>query len=481
MATIGSLAVNIIARTDKLNKGLGKSQKAITKFAASAGAAAAKVAKFGAAATAAGAGLATVFVRQQFAAIDSIGKMSERLGIATEQLSGLHHAAGMAGIGTNTLDMALQRMARRTSEAARGSGEAVGALQELGLSARTLSQLSPDRQLGRVADALNRVQGQSDRIRLAFKLFDSEGVALLNLTQEGSEGIAAMVAEAERLGLTFDKAGFEKIKAANDAVTRLKSAFTGVWRTAAIQIAPAVERVAKWISTSMERAGTLQSIFRGIGNTFHSIRNFVDQIRVLFIKTQVGFNKIIIAMGDGLNSLAQKTIEFINKIPGVDLQSGGLNMAFNEELRRTNERLIKNIGKIQSEMQRRAENRLGASPTARGENTLFRDAAAGAFAGIGATIRQISGMTQQIGALGGLVTGKQPGGPVRPGMNAALEAGTREAFMAQRGGGRQELQRKMNKLMERDVKANEDVSKKMSALIESMKAGAGKVFSIPNA
>jgi hypothetical protein len=46
--------------------------------------------------------------------------------------------------------------------------------------------------LGEVADAFARIEDPAERVRLAFKLFDSEGVALVNLLNDGSGALEEM-------------------------------------------------------------------------------------------------------------------------------------------------------------------------------------------------------------------------------------------------------------------------------------------------
>ncbi len=129
---------------------------------------------------------------------EAAGLMSTRLGIATEKLTAFHFAIRFAGIRAAEFDMALQRMARRVAEAAQGMGEAKTAIQELGLDAAKLAQLPVDKQMNAIADALLKVENQSDRVRLAFKLFDSGGVKLLQtLDEAGTAGSGSV-----RVGFT---------------------------------------------------------------------------------------------------------------------------------------------------------------------------------------------------------------------------------------------------------------------------------------
>src|SRR5690606_8170276 len=72
-------------------------------------------------------------VNTQLRSADQMLKLTQRIGGTTESLSELQYVASQANIEFNTLTMGLQRMTRRVAEAARGTGEARGALRELGL------------------------------------------------------------------------------------------------------------------------------------------------------------------------------------------------------------------------------------------------------------------------------------------------------------------------------------------------------------
>lgn len=192
------------------------------------------------AAFAGGAGMG-MMVKSAFASGDALAKTGEKLGIATERLAGLRTAAERSGVASNTLDMALQRMTRRVAEAARGTGEAKDAIKELGLDASALGRMAPDQQFRAIADAMKGIEGQGDKVRLAFKLFDSEGVALINTLNMGVKGLDAAQQETEKFGLALDAVKTAKMVAVNDAAARSSQAFKGVANELALALAPGLE------------------------------------------------------------------------------------------------------------------------------------------------------------------------------------------------------------------------------------------------
>lgn len=156
---------------------------------------------------------------------DNLLKFSQRVGVSVEALSQLKYVAEIGGLSIETFTMAMQRSTRRIAEAAQGTGEAKNALRELGLDASKLVKLSPDRQLEAIADAMLGVENQADKVRLAMKLFDSEGVAMIQTMQGGSKEILALRKEAEALGGTLTTSQAKDFAAYNDSLVRLKTAF----------------------------------------------------------------------------------------------------------------------------------------------------------------------------------------------------------------------------------------------------------------
>ncbi len=269
MAVIRSLAVNVTAKTKKFEQGMKRSSKSTKGFRKGIQDTTKSLIPFKLGLAAAGAA-AVVMVKQQLSAIDTLAKTADKLGETTEALAGFRLAAELTGVSINTADMALQRMVRRLAEAAQGMGESKAALAELGLNAKRLSELAPTQAFAEIAEAMKNVKNQADRVRLSFKLFDSEGVALVNTLKLGKAGLADIQKEAERLGLAISRIDAAKIEDANDAIRKFKSSLSGMSTTIAVQLADPLERVAKILTTKGGRAlaqiltgATLGAILKG--------------------------------------------------------------------------------------------------------------------------------------------------------------------------------------------------------------------------
>ena len=197
------------------------------------------------------AGVATVgglaaLVDRSISAANAIGKTADTIGVGVEALQELRFAAKASGVEQQTLDMALQRFTRRAAEAAQGTGEAKDALAQIGIALRDQggNLRSSEDLLGDVADAFARIEDPAERLRLAFKLFDSEGVALVNLLSDGGGALEEM-----RKSMDCRKARV----ALGLAIERQTAQVQSLW-IAVVDVAPEVIIRAKTVEAPIEVA-----------------------------------------------------------------------------------------------------------------------------------------------------------------------------------------------------------------------------------
>ena len=245
-----------------------------------------------------GAGGLGLLIRNSLIATDALAKTASKIGTTTEALSALQYAGQLTGVEVNTMNMALQRFTRRASEAAVGTGEAKGALRELNVDARSLVRLPLDERMLVLADAFSEVESESDRLRLAFKLFDSEGAALVNTLGQGRQGLADMLGESRRLGVVMSSNAAEGVEEANDALTRLQSLFGGIVRQVTAALAPVITAIADTLTNK-------------VANAFDPENNGIQEFaKALAIDVVNG----IVAAVEGFEKLTNGLIETANEL-----------------------------------------------------------------------------------------------------------------------------------------------------------------------
>lgn len=189
-----------------------------------------------------GVGLGVGTLVSEMNRLDEVGKTSERLGVAADELTRLQFAGEQTGVQISTMNMALQRMTRRVAEAAAGTGEAKDAIKELGLDAVALNAMGPAEAFKAIADRMKLVENSSDRVRLAMKLFDSEGVRLVNTLNLGSQGLAEMGKRSDEVGNTAFPDAIRKATELIDTINELRKSIGGAAGELVKALAPALKQ-----------------------------------------------------------------------------------------------------------------------------------------------------------------------------------------------------------------------------------------------
>ncbi|MEL0099426.1 MAG: hypothetical protein VW907_07725, partial [Opitutae bacterium] len=230
---------------------------------------------------------------------DSIAKVSSKIGVAVEDLSALGYAAQLTGVEQRTLNMALQRFSRRVAEAAKGKGELKNEIASLGIQLRDSNgnmRKSIDI-LHDYADAIQNAESDQEKLRLAFKAFDSEGAALVNLLRNGSDGLRKMTNEAAVLGIVIETETAKRAERFNEQLTRIKTAGKGYSNLMVSELLPILEKLANAVIFQVKRFNEwrdsvdglqtemqsfLQNLNTGFLTVYGTMHQFWDGLRLLW-------------------------------------------------------------------------------------------------------------------------------------------------------------------------------------------------------
>lgn len=351
---LGTLTLDLIARTGGFVEGMGKAERQVRRgtrrmesdfqrFAKQSRAAMTTMAKgVAVGVTAAVASLSALYVSGA-RSVEQLSRMSDQIGIASEDLGGLRYAAQeMAGVAEGTFDNALRRMTRRVTEAGEGAGPAVGALKSLRLEASELARMSPDQQFRAIADAMREIPEQGDRLRATMAIFDTEGMPLVNALRQGSDAIREMEDQARDLGYTINDLDAAKVEQAQRAMGRIGTNMQAFTQQLAVQFAPVVEAVMQQITGVTDGIGGMQRVaMRAFGAVVKSVGFVADAlhgVRVVGQLLLVGFQGLGNAM-IGISSLIlqgwQHIFSFVsaslsnlitaaNNVPYINIPTEGL-------------------------------------------------------------------------------------------------------------------------------------------------------------
>lgn len=264
-------------------------------------------------------------VMASFERADSLGKMSGALGIAVDKLAKLHYASMLNQGSAEGMNAALMKMEKFLGDAANGGAEAQKSLGQLGLRLKDVAGLSPDQAFGRMADAMNTVQDQGQKMNLMMQVFGKNSKEVAALVKSGSAGITAMGDEGERLGRTLSRVDYGKIMAAKDAVERMQTAFVALADRVTTALAPVFNWVAtsinEWIGNTKDFEGTFDAMARGVVMAIGVVRTAWEGLLLLWEGAKVVVGSMSVAFykaADGIvyavkwiGSIAGKTWDFV--------------------------------------------------------------------------------------------------------------------------------------------------------------------------
>ncbi|GEM_PF-5018857 len=192
---------------------------------------------------------AALMVKSAIDMADATLKVAEKIGDTTEALSALQYTARAANVPTESLNASLLLMARNLSDAAQGTGEARFAIKDLGLDAQALANMKPSEAVAEIAQAMEDVSKQGDRVRIAMDIFGRSGADMVNVMRGGKVALAASAEEAQRFGRVITDDTARASRQLKNEVQALQERLGGLGLEMARYTTPALIKMAEAMTT----------------------------------------------------------------------------------------------------------------------------------------------------------------------------------------------------------------------------------------
>ena len=277
-AVIGALRVDLGLNSAQFQAGLKSAQVNLSNF----GKTVAKglgIVSVAAAGAAAALGYA---VKGAIDHADELSKTSQKIGVSVEALSQLEYAAKLSDVSLEQLTTGLGKFSRAMVEAAGNSNSEPGRVfAALGVSVKDAAGnlRSNEQVFADVADRLSRMEDGALKTSIAMQLFGKSGAELIPLLNGGKAGLAAMAAEADRLGITMSGKTAAAAEAFNDTLTRIGAVLQGVTNKVMEAALPALQGFADLLASpefseaAQTFATTLITVFNGVAQAIVGITN----------------------------------------------------------------------------------------------------------------------------------------------------------------------------------------------------------------
>lgn len=332
MASIFSLFGEVLIDNTNANKSIDQTTEKAENSGSKVGSAFSSIAKGAAAVgTAVVAGAAAVggaaykMAKDTAAAADNVDKMSQKIGISREAYQEWDYVMSQNGMSVDKLQTGIKTLTSQMDSAKKGTSSAVEAFDRLGISVTNSdgSLRSQEEVFEETIKALQNMDNETERARLATQLFGKAGVEMAPLLNQTAESTEALKDKAHELGMVMSDETINAGVEFTDTLDTLKRSFGGIANSLGGTVLPIVQSVLNLIIDKLpaiqELFGRLspiiQELFDGVlPPLFELVETLLPILMGLFESLLPVIENIITAILPVIISLIQQLLPFIVQI-----------------------------------------------------------------------------------------------------------------------------------------------------------------------
>jgi DNA-binding phage protein len=261
-ASLGDLVVSLSANIAKFEAAMTRAEYLAQKSMSSVNNSA-NLAKN--AMTALGVGVSfaglVAFAKHTIDTADNMGKLAQKLGTTTTELSKMKYVAEQNDISLDTISKGAKALAEHMAAAGDKTSKSAKLMKELGVDLN--AGLLPN--IEKIAETFEALPDGPTKTALAVEVFKKAGMDMIPMLNQGSSGMRALADEAARAGFIISE---DAAKAAADFSDNLKTVKTSAeFAGQAIfnELAPSMTRISKAMAEAAKEGGVLSAIWVGLG------------------------------------------------------------------------------------------------------------------------------------------------------------------------------------------------------------------------
>lgn len=176
---------------------------------------------------------------------DKIQDTAMAVGITTEELQTMGHAAQLSGASLEEVGDSMRFLARSLLAAQEGTGAQADAFKQLGVRAvDSRGKIRNSTEVfNELSDVFAKMPAGAEKTALSMEIFGRAGSKMIPLLNAGSKGISAMRQEAIDLGIVLDDTALQAGSDFNDAFDRMKAVFGGLKNSVGAAVIPALTKL----------------------------------------------------------------------------------------------------------------------------------------------------------------------------------------------------------------------------------------------
>ena len=233
-------------------------------------------------------------ISQAIRSADDMGKLSQSLGISTEQLSRLQHAAALSGVDVAEFRTGIVQLTKSMDESKDPMSEGGRVFSALGINVRdaTGHMRAADAVLSEVAGKFASYEDGANKTAIAVALFGKAGDKLIPMLNAGSSGLREIGAEADAFGITLSQRTAKAAEQFNDTLHRVNETKRGFVMQLTAQLLPSLNAYAEQMlaasmannnmqSTTSALAGAAEFLARMLSGAVLAAQRMVAEVAAL--------------------------------------------------------------------------------------------------------------------------------------------------------------------------------------------------------
>ena len=180
----------------------------------------------------------------------SVAQMAQETGMSIEAVQALDYVATQTGTDMDKVSSAMTSLQRAMASAASGTGETYQLFRQLDVAItdsngdmRDTTQVFFD-----VIGALGQMTNSTEESQAALKIFGDSAKELNGMIEQGTSGIASMVAEFNDLGLAVSDEDIQSLVEAQKSIDEMKASFMAAAAELMATFAPAINAVMNFLT-----------------------------------------------------------------------------------------------------------------------------------------------------------------------------------------------------------------------------------------
>lgn len=221
------------------------------------------------------------FANKSASTADNIDKMSQKIGISRQAYQELDFICSQSGTSVDTLKMGVKTLTAAMDGAASGTKSNVEQFQKLGVSVVDSNGKlrSQEDVMWDVFSALQKMDNQTEKARLATELFGKSGSELMPMLNGASGSIESMKQQAHDLGLVLSDEAIDAGVAYTDKMDQLKRSFAAVATKVGTSVLPLLTQLGDFlIKEGVPAFEKIMKKVEGVVNWFTSLSSGTKKV-----------------------------------------------------------------------------------------------------------------------------------------------------------------------------------------------------------